>query len=56
MGSFRSIIHSIYNYSDGERTLYDIIDKIGFEYNLRLDPNNFNQIIKALIKFGSIEN
>jgi hypothetical protein len=54
-GKIRSIIHEIYNYSDGKRTLSEIIEKIGFEYGLKLDPSSFNSIIKALIKFGSIE-
>lgn len=54
-GKIRSIIHEIYNYSDGRHTISEIIEKIGFEYGLKLEPSNFNSIIKALIKFGSIE-
>ena len=54
-GKIRSIIHEIYNYSDGERTLSEIIEKIGYEYGLKLDPSSFNPIIEALTKFGSIE-
>ena len=55
LGKLRSIIQEIYIYSDGTRSLSDIIEKIGVEYNLNLEPDNFNEIMKALIKFGSIE-
>jgi hypothetical protein len=56
LGRLRSIIQEIYNYSNGVLSFSEIIEKIGFEYNLRLDQSNFDEIIKALIKFGSIEN
>lgn len=54
-GKIRSIIHEIFNYADGELTLHEIIEKIGFENGLKLDAGLFAPIMEALVKYGTIK-
>jgi hypothetical protein len=53
--SLRPIVHDIYLYSNGEKTISEIVEKLEFTYNVRINPEHIVPIIEAMERFGSLK-
>jgi hypothetical protein len=50
----RQFIHELYLHSDGENTLSDISERIGFEYGVKIRPEHLLPFAESLERYGSI--
>ena len=44
----RSLVHEIYNFSNGQNNINEIAKKIGFEFDLKIDPIFVYEFIKKM--------
>jgi hypothetical protein len=54
MGQTRVLAHEVYGFSDGTNSVDDIAKKVGYEYDLEIDPKSLMVFIVALSDIGML--
>jgi hypothetical protein len=55
MGQTRVIAHEVYGFSNGKNSVDDIARKVGYEYDLEIDPRSLMPFVRALSDIGMLQ-